>query len=215
MKQDLYIIGAGSVGCHLAWNLEAYTSQYRLAGFLDDDPAKHGSLIANTPVLGPVEQILELRDVAVALGIAFPSPKRKILERLRENPSLTFPSFISPRTWMSNHVTTGQGVLVYPGASINYGSHLGDFVVINMNCAIGHDCRIGALTSLAPGVNLAGHTRIGEAVEMGIGSATRQNVRIGDRSIIGGNAMVLSDLPHDVLACGLPAVITRNLPNHS
>jgi sugar O-acyltransferase (sialic acid O-acetyltransferase NeuD family) len=208
IKNDLYIIGAGSVGGHLAANLEQYTLSHDLKGFFDDDPEKHGCSYFGVPVVGPVDDALHLKSVHIAIGIAFPNAKKAILEKLAVNNTLNYPNFIHPSSWISNHVTFGQGIIIYPGTSINYGSSIGDFAVFNMNCALGHHTKVGNCVSFAPGVNTGGHTAIGDEVEMGIGCSTLQGIHIGDRAIIGGQCMVTKDTPSDCIAKGVPASFT-------
>ncbi len=206
MIKPLIIICAGSVGGHLAYNLNAYDlEEYTLIGFLDDDQKKINKNFFGYPVLGPVDHILSLsKDVSVIIGVAFPLMKQNLISKLNRIGNFNFPSLVSKSAWVSNEVKIGKGVIVYPGCSINYGSTIGAFSVLNMNCAIGHDCQIGECSSLAPGVNLAGHTKIGNFVDMGIGSATIQDIAIGSNSIIGGQCMVIRNVNPGSKIKGVP-----------
>ena len=76
---------------------------------------------------------------------------------------------------------------------------------MNMNCAIGHDCKLKDYTSLAPGVNFGGFTLVDTCVDVGIGACTIQNVRIGANSIIGGQSMVVRDVAPSTTVKGVPA----------
>jgi sugar O-acyltransferase (sialic acid O-acetyltransferase NeuD family) len=188
--KDLIIIGAGNVGAFLAYNLDLFEGSYKLLGFLDDDYQKNGKQIAGYPVLGKIDTIAQYpAGTAVAVGIAAPLTRKRIVEGIIHLP-FEFPNFIARNAWLSNNVSTGKGVIIYPGVSINYESVLGDFVIMNMNCAIGHNATIGNYCTLAPGVNFGGFTTLDECVEVGIGAATKQSIHIGRNSIIGGQAMV-------------------------
>jgi len=211
MSKKLYIVGAGSVGGHVASNFEMYGLDYELTGFFDDDKRKIGNQLFGYPVLGPSDAVLELENAAVIIGIAFPVAKKNIVDRCSSNQTLEFPTLVAPGAWISKGCNVGKGSIIYPGCSVNYGTTIGDFVVMNMNCALGHDCTIGDFSSLAPGVNLAGHTYTGEAVEMGIGSSTRQNVKIGRGSVIGGQSMVTKDVPEFEIWGGVPAGLIRKI----
>ncbi|HEY8397934.1 MAG TPA: NeuD/PglB/VioB family sugar acetyltransferase [Flavihumibacter sp.] len=209
MSKELYILGAGSVGGYLAYNLSGISSDYKIAGFFDDDPAKKNSTVFGYPVLGGVDDLLTLKDVSVVIGIAFPSVKARLYEKLKQNSSIEYPSLIAGNAWISANCKIGKGVIIYPGCSINYNTSIGDFVVMNMNCAIGHDCTIGDFTSLAPSVSLGGRTSIGSLTEMGIATATKQGVKIGSSTVLGGNSMVIADIPDHVTAVGVPARIIK------
>ena len=134
-------------------------------------------------------------------------PQKKILIRIGND--FHFPNFISSNSWISNQVKLGKGIIVYPNVSINHESDIDDFVVINMNCAFGHNSTINKCCSLAPGVNLAGFTYVEDFVEVGIGVSTVQNTRIGSNSIIGGQTMLIKDVPKSVKMVGNPGRIIQ------
>ena len=206
MNKQLFIIGAGSVGGHIALNLEEYgLLEYNSIAFLDDNPKKHSQTAFGFPVLGNVNQISTIeKEIDIVIGIAFPTQKIPIVEKLTQNVNITFLKLIARSAWISKSVEVGQGSIIYPGTSINYSCKIGSFVVLNMNCAIGHDCKIGDYTSLAPGVNLSGHTRIGKYVDVGIGASTIQDIIIGDNCVIGGQSMIISNIPSDSKIVGVP-----------
>lgn len=206
MKQKLLIIGAGSVGKYIAYNINQFTTSFEIIGFLDDDVAKHDSNVAGFQVLGSVEKLKEFsgKEIAIVWGIAFPMVKKKLFNRYK-NLSFAFPNFIAKTAWVSEGVTFGKGCIIYPGTTINYETSIDDFVVINMNCAIGHNCTIQSFSSLAPGVNLAGNTKVGNCVEIGIGASTIQSIIIEDNVIIGGQSMVVSNVSKSDIVVGIPA----------
>lgn len=203
--RDLVIIGAGNVGGFLAYNQNLFAEQFNVLGFLDDDANKQGKELYGLKVIGNTEQLFAMdKKVAVAIGIAFPKAKRKVFEKVKDNGN-DFPSFVSRNAWLSNTVRVGKGVILYPGVSINYQTTVHDFVIMNMNCAIGHDCTIGSFSALAPGVNLGGFTILEEGVDMGIGSATKQNIVVGKDAIVGGQAMLVKNVPAGSKVAGIPA----------
>ena len=206
MNQKLLIIGAGSVGTFISYNINQFTQSFEIIGFLDDDVSKHDNVIAGFPVLGAVNKLQEFsgKDIAIVWGIAFPSVKKKLFDQY-QNLAFNFPNFIAKNAWVSKAVTFGKGCIVYPGTAINYETEIDDFVVINMNCSLGHNCSIQSFSSLAPGVNLGGNTTIGSCVEMGIGASTVQGIYIDDHAIIGGQAMVITNVKKADIVVGIPA----------
>lgn len=205
MKKELYIVGAGSVGGHLALNMEDYTDEFEVKGFFDDDPQKIDTEQFGFKVVGSVDEVKKLKDIAVVIGIAFPKIKRRIFKVISANSSLMFPSLIHEQAWVSEGISLGEGCIIYPGTAINYGSDIKNFVCINMNCSLGHHTKIGRFTSLAPGVNTGGHTTIEEAVDMGIGASTMQDINIGADSTVGGQSMVTRDVNAQSTVVGIPA----------
>jgi len=200
--KDLIIIGAGNIGGFLALNQELFDEQFNIIGFLDDDINKIGKKLWDIPVLGRIDNIHKFNDISVVIGVANPKIKKNILKKIGNG--FVFPNFISKNTWISNKVTIGKGVIIYPNVSINHESSIDDYVVINMNCAIGHNTTIKKYCSLAPGVNFAGFTYVDPFVEVGIGVSTVQQIKIGEGSIIGGQTMLVKDVPDGATVVGNP-----------
>jgi len=204
LKKKLIIIGAGNVGGFLAYNMELFDLDYDLIGFLDDDPKKIGQTFFGLPVLGSISTIEKYPlGIDIVIGIASPKIKKLITHKLGKY-NFQYPSFIANKAWVSKEVKIGQGSIIYPGVSINHHTNIGDFVIMNMNCAIGHDCTITDYCSLAPGVNLGGFTYLEPLVDMGIGSATIQQIRIGENAIIGGQSMLIRNVPENSKIVGIP-----------
>lgn len=213
MKNDLIIIGAGSVGGHVASNLEDYSSKYNLLGFLDDDETKIEESFVGYSVLGDIDSIINYpSSISIIIGIAFPTIKFDIIKRLKELGFNNYPSLVSSNAWISKDTEIGEGCIIYPNTTINYNCIIDDFVVINMNCGIGHDCRIGDYTSLAPGVMIGGNTIIGQLSEIGIGSQTIQEISIGHKTTIGAGAVVIKDISDNTVVVGNPGrIIKKNI----
>lgn len=205
MKSKLLIIGAGNVGGFLSYNIDEFGS-YDILGFLDDDQEKHNTKLYGKQVLGGIDKISELsqiENVSVAIGISSPKARYAMAKKL-SNLNLQFPNFISKNVWISKHVEFGKGNIIYPGVSINYESRFGDFIIMNMNCAVGHNAVIESYTTLAPGVNLGGYTHIEQKVNVGIGVSTRQFIRVGHSSVIGGQSMLVKDVLPQSVVKGVP-----------
>ena len=87
MKREtsrIYIIGAGFAGAAIARDIKAKANQGRVVAFLDDDSAKIGSRIDEIPVLGPINDVIELlqRTPADEALIAMPSASRERISQI-------------------------------------------------------------------------------------------------------------------------------------
>lgn len=107
------------------------------------------------------------------------------------------------------------GIEIHPGAKIGKGLFIdhGSGVVIGETAEIGNNC------TLYQGVTLGGtgkdvgkrHPTLGNNVMIGAGAKVLGPFRIGDNSKIAANAVVLSEVPPDSTAVGIPAkVVKRN-----
>ena len=209
-KLKLFIVGCGNVGGFVAYNFDNFNKEnFEIQGFLDDDSQKHGKFFFGYPVLGDIGLLEnENQKIAVVIGIADPVMKKNVKERIK-SPNITFPALVSKDAWISNEVTIGDGAVIYPGVTIDYHVRIGDFVLVNKNCSLGHDSQLSRFSTLAPGVCLAGFTHLEECVNIGINAATKQNVHIGKGSIIGGMSMVIKDMPENITAVRVPAKIIK------
>ena len=105
------------------------------------------------------------------------------------------------------------GIEIHPGATI------GKRLVIDhgMGIVIGETAEIGDDCLLYHGVTLGGtgkdsgkrHPTIGNNVLISAGAKVLGPFRVGDNSRIAANAVVLSEVPADATAVGIPAQIVR------
>lgn len=203
--RDLYIVGAGGVGRHILDNRIDYGLSYRNFFFIDDNKELIGNIINDGKVVGDLNYLKHLSaDADVVIGISNPRLKQQILAELEGLKNLNFPSLISKNSWVSPDVKIGMGSIIYPNSSINTGTTIEDFVHINMNCSIGHDCRIGKASFLAPGVKLGGWTNLGRQCSMGIASTTIQNIGLARESIVGAACLVNKSYNRAVRLVGIP-----------
>lgn len=172
---------------------------------MDDDSSKHNQKFCGVNIFGSISEVKKYSlDTPIIIGISFPSIKLKIYKYLKGLGYTNFPTLVSASTWISNDVEIGTGSIIYPGCSVNYKTDIGSFVIMNMNCAIGHDCTIEDYASLSPGVNLGGYTHIGKQSEIGIGASTLQFITIEDKSIVGGNCVVVKNVKSGSIVKGVP-----------
>ncbi|QCU79278.1 sugar O-acetyltransferase [Citricoccus sp. SGAir0253] len=130
--------------------------------------------------------------------------------------------------------TVGAGVVIRPPLRVDYGVnlHVGERTFANVNL-VALDCapiRIGADVQIGPDVQLLTATHplepgprrdkwegarpisIGDNVWLGGGVIVGPGVSIGENTVVGAGAVVVSDLPADVVAVGVPARVVRDLP---
>ena len=105
------------------------------------------------------------------------------------------------------------GIEIHPGAAI------GKRLVIDhgMGIVIGETAEVGADCLIYHGVTLGGtgkdhgkrHPTIGNNVLISCGAKVLGPFKVGDNSRIAANAVVLSEVPDDATAVGIPAQIVR------
>ncbi len=85
-------------------------------------------------------------------------------------------------------------------------------IIVSGYASFGANCRIrtGVVVGLK-NVDEPGAPQIGNNVDIGTGAKLLGNIRIGNNVIIGANAVVISDVPDDSIAVGVPATIKTRL----
>lgn len=208
ITDGIVIFGTGGFARELHQILEDLRdagSAIPFLGFLDGNPKSHGGEVHGHPVLGGVEWLRSRPNVAVAIGIGSPSAKRNVVDQIRALGPRSFPPIIHPRAWLGNRIQIGEGAIICAGTNATTDLKIGAFVILNLDCTVGHDAVIGDFTTAAPSVNLSGNVLVGEGCDLGTGSTIIQGITIGHWSIVGAGAVVVRDLPANVTAVGTPA----------
>ena len=83
-------------------------------------------------------------------------------------------------------------------------------IVISGYAKFGDNCRIrnGVVVGLK-NVNDPCAPEIGDNVDIGAGAKVLGNIKIGNNVVIGANAVVLTDVPDNSIAVGVPAIVKK------
>ena len=115
--------------------------------------------------------------------------------------------------WVSQWSRNRTGIEIHPGATIGR-----RFVIDHgMGIVIGETAEVGDDVLLYHGVTLGGtgkdqgkrHPTIGNNVLIGCGAKVLGPFKVGDNSRIASNSVVLSEVPEDATAVGVPARLVR------
>jgi sugar O-acyltransferase (sialic acid O-acetyltransferase NeuD family) len=203
--KKIIIIGAGGFGREvemLVRQINEVEERWNLIGFLDDK-INQGVQIGESKVLGPVELINSYDDIYYVIAIANAQIKEKILELV--GIKLKPATLIHPSVILGKRVVIGDGTIICAGNIITEDIAIGDHVILNLMCTVGHDTIIKNLCSFMPSVNISGEVLIDRGVFVGTGSKIINRVEIGEFSIIGAGAVVSKSIPANCTAVGVPA----------
>lgn len=205
--KDLYIIGAGGFGREVAWIVERINSikpTWNLKGFIDDNETLWGSKEGEYYVFGGCEYLSALEDVYVVCAVGSSNVRKKIIEKLKDT-SVKFATLVDPSVLYSNSVKIGEGAIVCAGTIITVNVNIGDHVIVNLDCTIGHDAVIDDFVTIYPSVNVSGNVLIGECSELGTGTQIIQGKKVISNTIIGAGAIVVKDCKESGTYVGSPA----------
>jgi sugar O-acyltransferase (sialic acid O-acetyltransferase NeuD family) len=202
-KPYILIFGAGG---HAKSVMEILIQQnkYNLAGILDDNANLIGSKVLGTQVIGTraiLPNLLEkgISEVANCVGGIVDINVRVRIYELLKDAGFTFPEIIHSRACVEQSANVREGVQVFANAYIGSEAVLEAKCIVNTNAVVSHDCIVGAYAHIAPGALLAGHVQVGEQTLIGMGVTTAIGVKIGSRVRIGNGAIILADVPDQMV----------------
>ena len=193
--KKLNIIGAGGFGREVQAMLP-YCDRM-LANLYDDDVLK-------TDVQAALAEIPPAEDpFVIAVGDSL--LRRVIYQKLSSQ--IDFDILLHKRALVQDEssIQIGVGSIITAGSILTCNISLGRFTLINLNCTVGHDVRMGDFCSLMPSVNLGGEVTLEDAVYIGTGANILPGISIGKNSIVGAGAVVTKDVPPNTTVKGVPA----------
>ena len=205
---DLLIFGAGG---HAKAVSDCAADKYPAICFIsgDDSTGEWNELPIVSEDSYSYDQWRQIcRKAFVAIGN---SSRRAMVTAKLEEQGFDIVTLIHPSAVVSPSARLSVGVLVGPNAVINADATIGKGSIINTGVIIEHECCVGEFSHLSPGSIICGGTRIGESCWICTGATVSDHVVIGNRTIVGAGAVVLTDLPDDVLAAGIPSKIMKYL----
>lgn len=203
-KEPLWVLGAGGHGKVVLSMLGMLGVP--VAGILDDAPSSWGKELLGLKVAGPVDFLQTLEDPLAIVAVGENAVRHKIV---RLYPNNRWFSATHPAAFVDSSVVLGAGTVVFAGCVIQAESRIGDHVIVNTGATVDHDCIVDDFAHLCPGVHLAGQVSIEEGCFLGTGAAVIPGKTVGPWTVVGAGAVVVSHLPPDVTAVGVPARVIK------
>jgi UDP-N-acetylbacillosamine N-acetyltransferase len=204
------VYGAGGHGKVVA-DLLVSRGESEFAGFVDDREELWGAKVMRFAVLGGGEWLqweAGSAQVAIVLGVGDNTSRHWIAESCAYWGAEIL-TVVHPRAAVSRTARVGRGSVVMANATVNVDAVVGDGVIVNSGAVVEHDVEIGAYAHVAPNAAMGGGSSLGTFSHLGIGASALPCVHIGAHSVVGAGAVVVKNLPDEVVAIGIPARIHR------
>lgn len=211
--KKVVILGAGGFAREVLWvfrDANEENREWEVLGFIDENMDNQGKVLCDLPILGGFDWFKSNKysDISAICAVGSPQIKKKMVEKTNDI-GLKFCSIIHPSVKMSKYVEVGKGTIITAGNILTSQIKVGNHVIINLDCTIGHDSIIEDYCTVAPGVHISGNVHLEKGVDFGTGAVIIQGVTVGAWSIIGAGAAVVSDIPSNVTAVGIPAKVIK------
>ena len=124
---------------------------------------------------------------------------------------------IEPGAVIRGQVTIGRGAVVMMGAVINIGAVVGEGTMIDMGAVLGGRATVGKNCHIGAGAVLAGVIEpasakpviVEDGVLVGANAVVIEGVRVGKGAVVAAGAVVIEDVPEDMVVAGCPARIIK------
>jgi sugar O-acyltransferase (sialic acid O-acetyltransferase NeuD family) len=178
---------------------------------VDDDPTRHGEMLAGLPVLGGLDTVLGHPEAAVVICVGKGAGRLAVAERLARLGvgADRMPPVVHPSASVSSCSLLGAGSVLLANVVLTADVQVGQHVLCMPNVVLTHDDVIEDGATLCAGVVLGGRVRIGRGSYLGMASSVRERVTIGAGSVVGMGAVVLDDVPQGCTVVGIPAAQRR------
>jgi sugar O-acyltransferase (sialic acid O-acetyltransferase NeuD family) len=213
--RPLFVVGAGGFARETVQLVRAYPAcgprgeRFEVAGFLDDDPRRHGTRVDGLPVLGSSDHARELAARGHALLVCVgnpgvPASRQRLVARLGLSDE-AYATVVHPLAAVSPDSSVGAGSVLHAGVVLTAAVRLGRHAAVMPHVVLTHDDEVADAVTFGAGVRLAGGVVVGDAAYLGSGAMVREGRRIGAGAVVGMGAVVLRDVPPGQTWAGNPA----------
>lgn len=213
--KDLLIIGTGGLALEVVDLIDSINRRnkiYNIIGFYDD--YQQGLFLNRYPIIGKIESITRIKNQSIVIALSNPFLRKRIqlfLNKTCETPS--FPNLIHPTAQISNHVNieSNSGIIINAYAIVSALAKIEPFSIIEHASFVGHETHLGSFSTIYAHSTIAGKVKIGELVQIGLGSSIIQELFIGERTFIGAGSTVVTNIEPGVIAVGTPCKSVKKL----
>ena len=176
-------------------------------------------------VFGAGDKIVfgDWKDLAPILEANRDSIEDMVVENDRRNSALPLldmkdvPARIEPGAIIREHVTVGKNAVIMMGAVLNIGAVVGEGTMIDMGAILGGRATVGKNCHVGAGAVLAGVIEPASAVPVvvedgvliGANAVVIEGVHIGKNAVVAAGAVVIEDVPDNMVVAGCPARIIK------
>ncbi|HAD33325.1 MAG TPA: hypothetical protein DCF44_02330 [Chitinophagaceae bacterium] len=150
IQHSVHLIGGGGLARDI---IACFGNQIHFAGIWDD--ALHaGNDFQGIPVLGTLNELMEVKQAECIIAVGQPLIRKKIFENLKGKAGWATLIHPDARVYDPTSVVIGQGSILFPQAYLTVGCKIDMNCVLHLQSGLHHDAQIGAHSILMPGAKI-------------------------------------------------------------
>jgi sugar O-acyltransferase (sialic acid O-acetyltransferase NeuD family) len=212
-KKNLVIFGAGEIA-ELAYYYFTHDSDYRVVGFSCDDEYFERSDFLGLPLVKFSDICDSFPPETCEAHVALSYQK---LNRIREEKYLQLKnlgyglaSYVSTRSVYWNDLKHGDNCFILENQTIQPTAEIGNNVMIWSGNHLGHGCKISDHVYISSHVCISGHTTIGKRCFIGVNSAFKDFIAIGDDVFIAMGSCVTKNIESGSVVLGAKSTVLES-----
>lgn len=204
--KDLIIAGAGGCGrevLQFVKDINKVEHRWNILGFINDIPDALDGYKCDYSIIGTIQEWQPEENQEFVCAIADPAGKELVVRKLKERGAV-FASVIHPRAIISDFTEVGEGLIMYPKASVSVNIKIGNFVTL-LDSGIGHDAEIGDYCTISSCCDITGGVKLEEKVFLGSHVTVAPHKRIGTGAYVAAGSVVVTNIKPGYHVMGNPA----------
>lgn len=211
-KNELYALGVGAttpVFCEIAED-----SGFNIAGLYHYEKDRTGEIVCGKKIIGSFEDMfnsnIEGKQFLLTMGDM--NIRKELTDRIVRAGGI-LPTIIHPLAKISyNAKISNHGVVIGPFVVVQAESVIDKGVVLRDMALVCHNAHIEEYTFVGPKALVGAFSHIKEKAFIGQSATlvSKKAKNIGKNSLIGAGALVVNDIPDNVIAFGNPAKVKTN-----
>lgn len=195
--------GLGKTLLDVARAINAVSPRWKDIAFIDDVTEETESLGARVYKYSDILKISEKEEIECIIATGEPVSRKALYDKLKAD-HIPLTNIIAPSAHLSDDITLGHGIIIFPDSVITSAVDIKDNVFIGKHAYLGGDVSVGEHSVLSARPYAGEHVSVGKQVFVGAGALLNEGITIKDDALISIGSVVFQDVGENKIIMGNP-----------